>query len=51
MLNWFKRLFKKERKVGFIEIEITEVKPIIRYNVRDKKGRFVKKGKSNGKRR
>lgn len=51
MINWLKRLFKKEKKIGFIEIEITEVKPVIKYNTRDKKGRFVKKGKSNGKRR
>ncbi len=53
MFNWFKRLFKKEEQRGFmdIEIEIKEVKPIIRYNVRDKNGRFVKKGKTNGKRR
>jgi len=58
MLDWLKRLFKKEEQDigsdlrGFmdIEIEIKEIKPV-KYNIRDKKGRFVKKGKSNGKRR
>lgn len=34
-----------------IEIEIKELKPIVRYNVRGKNGRFVKKGKKNGNRR
>jgi len=50
MFNWFKKLFKKKPVV----IEIREtfeigVKVPNRYNVRDKKGRFVKKGKKNGK--
>ena len=53
MLNWLKRLFKREKQIGFmdIEIEIKELKPIARYNIRGKNGRFVKKGKKNGNRR
>lgn len=52
MFNWLKGLFKKKptvveiRKIVKVEIKIPK-----RYNVRDKKGRFVKKGVQNGKRR
>lgn len=57
MLDWLKRLFKKgEQDIGSdlrgfmdIEIEIKEVKPA-KHNIRDKKGRFIKKGKKNGNR-
>ena len=45
MLNWFKKLFKKkESNIVFYEVSIqTQLRK--RYNVRDKKGRFTKKGK------
>ena len=52
MLNWIKGLFKKKPVVVEIrDIVEVELKYPPRYNIRDKKGRFVKKGKTNGKRR
>ena len=52
MLNWIKGLFKKKPVVVEIhDIVEVEFKYPPKYNVRDKKGRFVKKGKTNGKRR
>lgn len=44
MFNWIKKLFKKEQCVQALVVEV-EIKTRTRYNVRDKKGRFVKKGK------
>ena len=46
MWEWIKGLFVK-KKVEILDIkEIEEVKPVKNYyNIRDKKGRFCKKGK------
>lgn len=44
MIKWLKNLFKKKTDVVFYEITLqSQLKK--RYNVRDKKGRFTKKGK------
>lgn len=53
MFNWLKKLFKRENNFIDVEIKIEEIYPPQRnyYNVRDGKGRFVKKEKENGKRR
>lgn len=53
MFKWLKRLFKRENNFIDVEIKIEEIYPVNKnyYNVRDKKGRFVKKEKENGKRR
>ena len=51
MFKWLKKLFKKRGEVvSSLDLE-GELKPIVRYNIRDEKGRFVKKGNKNGKRR
>lgn len=45
MFKWLKGLFKKKPVVVVIETEVEVKIPKIYYNVRDKNGRFCKKGK------
>ena len=47
MLKWLLGLFRKKIIIINVE-EVIEIKVPNRYNIRDKKGRFCKKGKENG---
>lgn len=45
MFGWLKRLFKKKPVIEVNETEEEVKMPKFYYNIRDKKGRFCKKGK------